>query len=116
MRLFIVDDHKDFRTTLADFLREEGMDVVLQASSLQQALEIIASGQLQEYGITVAVVDGNLGKDISCADGRTVASAIKATGLPIKVIACTSLHNPGYGDAYVNKDSITERLLPTIAN
>lgn len=110
-RIFLVEDSESIGILAKILLSSLGHEVVLEASILEEALGIVSSGQLQEKEITLAIVDGNLSKgDHSCEDGRKINAAIKATNLPIKIIAFSGDNNPRFGDVLLRKPTSVEEL------
>lgn len=84
-RIFWVEDDDDYRRTRTEFLEREGHIVVEVASSFDEAVEKIPS--LQEKGINVAIVDGNLDPgENSGREGETIAKKIKSEHPSITVI------------------------------
>lgn len=75
-KVFHVEDNASTRETIKEFLELHGHTVIDSAGSLQDALDKIP--YLNEHGIQVAIVDGNLSPDDSSGrDGELVAGKIK---------------------------------------
>jgi CheY-like chemotaxis protein len=83
--VFIVEDNKPLRETFEALLPFDGHKVVVSASTMKEALEAI--DHLEELGVQVAIVDGNLSEDdFSCADGVEISEAIRAHSPATKII------------------------------
>lgn len=75
-RVFFAEDDGYFRDVIKRRLEEAGHEVVLEAHTLNEAIQSIP--QFKDSGIQVAVLDGNLDEDdISGYDGRLMAQKIK---------------------------------------
>ena len=72
-RVLIVEDEFLIATDLADTVREAGGEVVGPAASVDEAFELLSRQQ-----ITVAVIDINLGKELSLA----VAKRLRCEQIP----------------------------------
>lgn len=101
-RVFLVEDDKIGVVNTRWFLTENGgHTIVAEASSLEEALNLIP--HLEEKGVNVAVVDGNLSlNDSSGRDGATVAEEIRKRAPNIKIVAYSG-EKQDYGDVYVPK-------------
>jgi len=72
----IFDDNKPIRIVLRGIVESESHQVVAEAASVQEAIEIIEG--LSEGDIDVALVDGNLdGPRAGGADGELIASLLR---------------------------------------
>ena len=84
-KIFLVDDDEGTNRSLSFVLRIYGHTIVETATTLDEALEKIPS--LDEKGVNVAIVDGNLSMEgQSGDDGEIVARQIKAQHPEIVVI------------------------------
>lgn len=101
-RVFLVEDDKIGVMRTRWFLTENGgHTIVAEASSLEEALNLIP--HLEEKGVNVAVVDGNLSPDDSSGrDGTTVAEEIRKEAPNVKIVAYSG-EKYDYGDVYVPK-------------
>jgi hypothetical protein len=105
--VFLVEDDALWHLLMKDKLEHDGHKVVIESITLTETLTAIQNGNLQQYGVTVAVVDGYL-PDPPREEvwaGPIVAKAIRDTGLPIKIISSSSLPECycGYGDIHAQK-------------
>jgi CheY-like chemotaxis protein len=109
-RVFLVEDNPLHKRFANANLKKAGHEVVLEATSLEEAQRIIKSGQLQEKGVNVAVVDGYFletagGREIFA--GPIVAETIREKDSTIKIVSHSSLPldmmNIQYGDVHAWK-------------
>jgi CheY-like chemotaxis protein len=114
-RIFIAEDNVLFRKSLKDLLKSYGHCVVLEAGTLDQALQMIQDGCLQQQQINLAILDGNLREETSCSDGFLMSQKIKETRLPIKIFSLSSSQKAIYGDFQVDKINTSE-IIGIIAN
>lgn len=82
-RVFLVEDEKTLVAVEKRFIQEEGHEIVLVASSRQEAMDKL--NQAKELAVNVAVIDGNLGTGPS--DGPEVAKALRESIAGIKIIS-----------------------------
>jgi hypothetical protein len=118
--IFLVEDNRTICRKLPNILSPDH-EVVLAAYDLAEALQIVKSGQLQEMGVNLAIIDDYFPKNSEKERnpiffGHIVAKAIKDAGLPIKTIAHVLLkeRKSTYGNACVAKGDIRD-LLKNIA-
>ena len=120
-KIFLVEDSEDQRKNLRLALEHQriGHKVVLEASTLDQALDLVRNGSLERIGVNVAILDGSLDATRpGCSDGRAVADAIREGELSVAIIA-RSAHDEllaNYGDFYLYKASSIDSLLAIIAS
>ena len=119
--IFLVEDFELLSDSLCELIPFSGHQVVLKASTLEEALQIVNSGQLRESGVNVAVVDGNfpsieMGREVF--GGPIVARAIRDKEPSIKIIAHTasSAKEATYGDVYAGKRYAPESLFEAITS
>lgn len=101
--VFVIEDDEFAQDTIVEVLERGKHKVVLKASSLRDALEAVPT--LQEKGIQVATVDGNLRQgDESGRDSKTIVEAIRKNAPQVKTVGLT-LNRSGVegADANVNK-------------
>lgn len=119
--IFLVEDDNCLINPLCALLSRRGHQVVLKAMSLEESLRIVASGELQEKGVNIAIVDGSFpranGQELDF-HGPSVAEAIRGAGLPIKIIAHTAHmgRKAEYGDVYAFKGGGPDSLFEVIAS
>lgn len=101
-KIFLAEDDKIEVVNTRWFLKEKGgHEVVLEAKSLEEALDMVP--KLLEKGVNIAVVDGNLSPEKHDGeDGAKVAEAIRKQAPGVKIIAYSG-GNYDYGDVYVSK-------------
>lgn len=92
--IFLVEDDDLHRRFAHTHLQKDGHEVVLEATNLEEAQGIIKSGQLQEKGVNVVVVDGYFpettgGREIFA--GPIVAETIREKDSTIKIVSHSSL-------------------------
>lgn len=105
-RVFAAEDNADFLDNIDFVLDMAGHSLVLQATTLEEALAVIRT--LPEHGIQVASVDGNLTKNVKTgSDGRQMVEAIRnfAPGVKIVGMSGESMENV---DIDLGKDKIGE--------
>lgn len=110
-RLFIVEDDPDSREGLAEYLERSGHKVVVIATDMKKATEVIPT--LLKEKVQVALVDGNLGEGASNTDGQVIAEAIHEQAPGIAVIGIPTFGEITGADFNCNKGEITV-LLDTI--
>lgn len=104
-KIFFVEDNEHDRSNVQWFLERDGHSIVIEARTLGEALSQIP--ELQEKGVNVAIVDGNLTEgDGSGEDGEKVTNKIKKLfGESVKVISLSGQRESyGYGDVFVMKN------------
>jgi CheY-like chemotaxis protein len=94
-RIFLVEDEELRRKIARRRLEAVGHQIVLEAADLKRASYIIRSGQLQEKGIDVVIIDGCFpdGADDERFEfnGPKVAAVIRQHYPDMKIIAFTSV-------------------------
>lgn len=106
-KIFLVDDHDDLRKKLKYFLSRNGHQVVLEANSLENAIE--KTKEIIKKSVDIAIVDGCLTPDgKSGEDGKRVARALREGFPAIKIIGFSS-HRTEFGDVNIRKcENLTE--------
>jgi CheY-like chemotaxis protein len=86
----LFEDDPDYASTVGDFLDIGGHVLAFHATNIDEAL--CAIPKLGQMGITIALVDGNLGRwSRGGADGRQIIEEIrKKYGKKIKIIGLSS--------------------------
>ena len=100
-KVFLVEDDESVRKMLKVFLSREGHQVILEAGSLEEALE--GAKKIIQNGVNLAIVDGllRLGAD-SAEDGEMVASTLRQEAPGIKIIGLSCLE-VNFGDINLKK-------------
>lgn len=102
-KIFLSEDDPNLRKVTKRGLEFEGHRVVVEAHDLKTALDGVETAR--ELGVNVAVLDGNLTpRDVSCRDGRMVASALRAAIPGIRIVAFSGSISADYGDVLVDKN------------
>jgi len=100
-KVFIAEDDEDYQKYARKILEGAGHTVVATATTLPEALKIVA--KLEELGINVAAIDGNLRPNsVGGYDGQTILKAIKEQAPNVKTVGISSLKIPG-ADANAGK-------------
>lgn len=100
-RVFVAEDDAEWRERINRLLVRSGHEVVMTAETRQQAMEAVK--RLQELGVQVATIDGNLRKfDSSGDDGQAILSAIREQAPNVKTVGFSALGVRG-ADANVDK-------------
>jgi len=108
-KVFLVEDEKSIREVTREFLEMEGNEVVLEAGSLEEALEKIK--EVVQKGVSVAIIDGSLTPHgTSTNDGRMVAERLRKEAPEVKIISFSTLDSD-WGDANLGKGSISFQQL-----
>lgn len=115
--IFLVEDCVDLARAIESYLSNFDFNVILCATNKEQALELIANGELEKNDITIAIIDGifpNSNEDF-CEDfnGPEVAKSVKERNPEIKTISFSLRDNCTYGDFNVEK-SRPSNLMGTI--
>jgi two-component system response regulator MprA len=84
MRILLVDDHREFRTLLRQWLSEPGWDIV-EARSGEEALE------RRDEPFDVLIIDHRLGPG---ADGLDVARRLREAGDKRPILVCSANISP----------------------
>lgn len=88
-KVFVIDDDEATQEIIAEVLKIAGHTVAGIALNLNDALSVIPT--LEEKGVQIATVDGNLTKeDASGHDGKTIVAAIRQQAPKVKIIGLTS--------------------------
>lgn len=100
-KAFLVEDDWMAAWRTKNYLEKGGHSVLLEATTLEEALALVP--RLEQEGVNVAVVDGNLSKEgKDGADGRKVVEAIRGQAPNIKIVVY-SRGDYNYGDEGVPK-------------
>ena len=97
--IFIAEDNRNFHESLKDYLRFGGHKVVASAYTYEEALPIIE--HLEELGVQVAIVDGNLGS--GSWNGVKISEAIRIHNPAVKIIHNSTNYFDGPCDADFRK-------------
>lgn len=93
-KVFVAEDDPSVQQIIKTILSRGGHEVILQAQTLSEALGSIK--QLEELGIQVAIIDGNLTPgDTSGSDGHQLATAIKQLTPHVKTVGMSALQVHG---------------------
>ncbi len=109
-RILIVEDDLLIALDLAETVREAGAEVVGPAASVDEALELLSSQQ-----ITVAILDINLGKELSLE----VAQRLRRERIPFIYHSgqIARLNAPDWPEApIISKPSIPATFIAAIAS
>ncbi len=110
-QVVLIDDNRDVRGSFGEILREEGHNVVAEAGSVSEALDLIL--RLDEMKVRVVVLDGNLSpSSTGNADGIRLTKAIRE-GSKAKVIGLSGEKYPGPEISLLKSDG-PEPLLEAI--
>lgn len=116
-RIFLVEDNKTMSHLICRCLALHGHQVVLKASNLKEALQVVETGQLEKNEVDLAIIDGNFPNkaddSVDIFAGPIVAQAIKDANLPIPIIAHTSVqrNQVSYGNTYVEKGDVNRLFI-----
>lgn len=100
-KVFLAEDDKTFRRIAREVIEDSSHEVLIEASTLEDALEAIS--QAERLGVNVAVVDGNLTQDdYRGYDGRRIAEALRRQIPGIKIVSFSG-NEQDYGDIHVSK-------------
>jgi CheY-like chemotaxis protein len=103
-RVFVVEDNERFQKIIIKRLKKAGHSVVATATTLDQALAMV--DQLEQLGVGVAVLDGNLSDyDVSGNDGREILKAIQKKD-PNVITVGMSLDDFEGTDVDLGKDNV----------
>lgn len=105
-RIFLAEDNEQWRDTLRAFLERNGHKVVLEATTLDEGLQLAKTAE--QFGVDIAILNYSLGT--STDDGIKIAQHLSPR---IKIISWTVAYDLGRDDAYVEKGD-PEELLPVI--
>jgi DNA-binding NtrC family response regulator len=84
-KIFFVEDDVDSREDCAEYLKSAGHTIVETATTIEEAMNKIPT--LDQKGINIAIVDGNLSKDsYDGSEGEFIAEEIKKQHPNIVVI------------------------------
>jgi CheY-like chemotaxis protein len=118
-KVFVAEDDDMTRQYLKLLLAERGHDVVLEVSTLEEALSAVQGGKLDQFDVNMAIVDGSLSKERpGCGDGRKVTEAIRNSQANITIVAYTSARKQDvdYGDFFISKNESIEVMYGLIAS
>ena len=93
-RIFLAEDNPDQRKIQKFWLEEAGHTVVIEASTLDEALEKVKSAK--ELEVNVGVLDGSL-REKSPTDGPRIAEALRKAIPGIKIVSFSGAP-VGWGD------------------
>lgn len=115
-RIYIAEDGDDTRYQLCRLLKESGHEIVVEASNMASALAGVEVAR--EAGVQLAIVDGNLTRHkLNGEEGKLLSAKLKEAIPGIRVVAFTSMTDPGYGDVLAFKGDInySDQILQEIA-
>ena len=108
-RVMIVEDHASFRQAVALILqREEGIEVVAQAGTLEEARRLLA-----EQDVDVAILDLHLPD----GDGSDLIGEIREANPRASVLVLSMFPREAEGagaDEALGKDAVFEELVGTV--
>lgn len=89
-KVFIAEDDRDWLSTIRGLLEDDGHSVVASATTKRAALRAIS--KLEELGVQIATIDGNLDDpaDASGADGQEILAAIRREAPDVKTIGLST--------------------------
>ncbi|MFH2019769.1 MAG: hypothetical protein ABII80_04105 [bacterium] len=88
-KAFVVEDDKHWQDIIRESLEDEGHQLILLATNLNEALAAI--DRFAELGVQVAIIDGNLSEDDKTgSDGQKVLSVIRKVAPQVKTIGHSS--------------------------
>jgi CheY-like chemotaxis protein len=85
-RIAIIDDHKSNRTLAKFSLEARGHTVVAEASSRQEAFDLVDQMAKGNVVADVILLDGNLGHTDTYEDAMVIAERLRETGVTSKVL------------------------------
>lgn len=105
-RIFLAEDNNIVRREEKKLLAEHGHAVIIEATTLQEALSRIELAK--EKKVNVAVLDGSLSnKEPRQADGKIIAEALRQAISDIKIVSC-SFFLQNWGDENLEKEDAVE--------
>lgn len=108
-KIFIAEDDPRLLNTEKIMLRIAGHEVVLEALSLDKALDNVNFAKTKK--VDVAVLDGNLGNGLS--DGRQIADALRKEVPGVRIVALSG-HPTTWGDLNLRKPGDIRNIVETI--
>jgi len=89
-RVFIAEDVERWQEIVRRELEQAGHSVVLTASTLPEAIEMVK--ELRDKGVQIAVIDGNMDPRIigSGRDGEILLAAIRSAAPEVKIVGMSS--------------------------
>lgn len=112
-KAFIAEDDPRWQEIYKNILEKEGHEVLLTAANRVEALAAVE--KLNELGIDLALIDGNLNKyDSNGADGQAVLAAIRTKAPNVRTVGVSGLSVPG-ADVQASKTRI-EKLGEVVKN
>jgi CheY-like chemotaxis protein len=116
-KIFLVEDDPDLREVERAWIEGKGHEVVLEASSLKEALEKVSRakekrGLIKKERVNVAVLDGNLGTGPT--DGPQIAEALREAIPEIKIVSFSG-EPVEWGDVNPRKPDDISKLGKVIA-
>ncbi len=105
-KVFVAEDDETWQKFIKIYLEEAGHSVVATARTIEEAMEIIE--KLEEMGIDVAVLDGNLNEDeYKGFDGMAMLRKIRDTAKNVKTVGMSGNSVPGT-DVDLGKRKVSE--------
>ena len=103
-RVFVAEDEPDWQAEVREVLEKAGHWVVATALTRSEGLTIVA--EVEELGVDVAAIDGNLSQpDTSGGDGQAIIAAIRELAPSVKTVGISLNTIPG-ADANTQKSNI----------
>ncbi|MFH1462619.1 MAG: response regulator [bacterium] len=101
-RVFVVDDQESMRALVGAILNSSGHTVVLEASSLEGALEQVEA--VKEQGVNLAILDACLRDPRVATDGPRIAQVLKKESMgEIRIVTFSSHDGVTWGDKNLKK-------------
>lgn len=105
-KVFIAEDSNSYQELVKVFLEEAGHTVALSATTIEEALACV--DRLEELGIDVAVLDGNLSEnEYRGYEGQMIRTAIRDKAPNVKIIGMSGNKFPG-ADVDLGKTKVNE--------
>lgn len=100
-KVAIFEDSEDWQALFGETVEDAGHTVVGRAISMPEAESLVDT--LEEGSVDVAIVDGNLSRDVSGADGERIAGLLHQKFDGIMVIGASSSEDVRGADVNFSK-------------
>ena len=103
-RIFLAEDFPAVREAVRQLLANSGHTVILEAGTLQEALE--KTKQAQKNEVNVGLIDGSLSGGPS--DGPKIAEALRKAVPGVKIVSFSGDSDVDWGDINPGKNNIAK--------
>lgn len=97
-RIALFEDQENIRQLIAAALDQSTHEIVAEASTVDEALQVVDQVERGDLNVDVILLDGNLDSgQMDCSDARRIAAEIKDRGIPAVIIGFSAYRLQRFG-------------------